>query len=70
VGWIDGLTDYTAHGLWAPESWRPYNFATTHRQCFNVVQWQDSANGWVTRAPLSTCGDYPWVAYTPSDDGS
>jgi branched-chain amino acid transport system substrate-binding protein len=70
VGWIDGLTDYTAHGLWAPESWRPYNFAATHRQCFNVVQWQDSGNGWVTRAPLSTCGDYPWVAYTPSDDGS
>jgi hypothetical protein len=70
MGWMNGLNGYTAHGLWAPLDYHPYNFAATHHQCFSVVQWQDSANGWVTRAPLSTCGDYNWVAYQASDDGS
>jgi hypothetical protein len=48
-----------------------YDFSKPHPQCFIIAQWQDSANGYVTRAPLNTC--YPnlgWIGYPASDDGS
>ena len=67
---MNGLTDYTAHGMWAPMDYHPYNYAVPHQQCFNIVQWQDQANGWVTRAPITTCVNTGWVASSLTDDGS
>ncbi|HEY1635756.1 MAG TPA: ABC transporter substrate-binding protein [Acidimicrobiales bacterium] len=69
-GWMNGLNNYTNHGLWAPLDYHPYNFNAPHQQCFTVVQWQDSANGYVTRAPLNTCYNIGWIGYPASDDGS
>ncbi len=69
--WMNGLNNYTDHGMWAPLDYHTYDFSKPHAQCFTIVQWQDSANGYVTRAPLSTC--YPnigWIGYPASDDGS
>jgi branched-chain amino acid transport system substrate-binding protein len=69
--WMNGLNNYTNHGLWAPLDFHVYDFSKPHPQCFIIAQWQDSANGYVTRAPLSTC--YPnlgWIGYPASDDGS
>jgi branched-chain amino acid transport system substrate-binding protein len=70
MGWMNGLNNYTDHGMWAPLDYHPYNFAQPHLQCFTVVQWQDSANGYVTRAPLNTCSNVGWIGYPATDDGS
>ncbi|HWC38888.1 MAG TPA: ABC transporter substrate-binding protein [Acidimicrobiales bacterium] len=70
MGWMNGLNNYTAHGLWAPLDYHVYDFSKPHPQCFTVVQWQDPG-GWVTKAPLSTCyPDIGWISYPASDDGS
>jgi branched-chain amino acid transport system substrate-binding protein len=70
MGWMNGLNNYTAHGLWAPLDYHQYNFSQPHTACFTVVQWQDSGNGWVTKAPLGTCYNIGWISYPASDDGS
>ena len=69
--WLAGLRDYTGGGLEAPHDFQwPYDYSKPSPNCFSIAQWQDSAKMMVTRAPISTCLTMPWVAYTPSNDGS
>ncbi|MBW8804379.1 MAG: ABC transporter substrate-binding protein [Catenulisporales bacterium] len=62
---------YDAHGIITPATFTVKAPTGTTHACFNVAQWQDSANGgrggWVTRVPDmdSNCSDVPQVAYSP-----
>lgn len=54
---------YGAHGLWSPRGNDKIDFehSQAHR-CITVVQWQDSAQTWVTRARFQ-CYTTPWSGW-------
>ena len=62
---------YDAHGIITPAAFTTKAPTGTTHACFNVAQWQDSANGgrggWMTRVPDmdTNCYDVPQVAYSP-----
>ncbi|MEY9890692.1 branched-chain amino acid transport system substrate-binding protein [Catenulispora sp. MAP5-51] len=62
---------YDAHGIITPAAFTVKAPSGTTHACFNVAQWQDSADGgkggWVTRVPDmdTNCYDVPEVSYSP-----
>ena len=70
MAWLNGLRDYTDHGYFAPRDYviRPPN--QTVQDCVTIAQWQDAANSFVTRAPLSNCIVSAQVGGPASQDNS
>jgi hypothetical protein len=71
IKWMNSLKDYTVGGFFAPLDYQHIDYTKPRLgDCNTVVQWQDSAKGWVTRAPTTDCVTSTWYAVTPSDDGA
>jgi branched-chain amino acid transport system substrate-binding protein len=69
--WLAGLKGYDNGGLSAPHDFAwPYDYSKPAKQCFSIAKWDESAKHMKTQAPISTCYNMPYVAYTPLDDGS
>jgi hypothetical protein len=65
------MRDYTAGGLVTGKDWQwPYDYSKPASECFDIAQWQDSAQTMVERAPISTCYTLPFYPFTPQNDGS
>jgi hypothetical protein len=71
IGWLDGLQNYTMNGLFAPFDYRDVDYSKPNQNdCNSIVQWQDSAGGFVTRAPVTNCVVSNWIPTPAVDDGS
>jgi branched-chain amino acid transport system substrate-binding protein len=68
--WLDGLNQYTNHGLVVPVDYQKVDFSKPRTDHFVVAQWQDAARTFATVAPLGTSYVVPWYGTPSSDDGS
>lgn len=67
VNYLNTSRNFTAQGLLAPRDFQKLTLSPsqTAYSCVEVVQWQDSAGGWVTRGSINGSGCYTthWYAY-------
>ena len=72
MAWLNNLHAYNLDGFSRPHDYGPINTSgPVPNDCFSVVHWQDSAQTFVTEAPITTCeANTKWVGAEATDDGS
>ena len=70
INYLDSVKGYTAGGLFAPRDFQVVDETKPQQECNTIVQWQDSAATYVTRAPVTYCVMKQPIPYQPSDDGA
>jgi hypothetical protein len=71
MAWLNNLHQYTMNGLFNAYDYQPKASNATGPDCNVIVQWQDAASGYVTRAaPGAYCPVTGQYATPAGNDGS